>query len=266
MSQQSNDTKAVVFDYTPKEFPLVVSKSAKDFVSSQKEKATDFQISEIIAQQSGIASMQRKSLDDRVEEMALEKLKSIQEAAYKEAYELGLIEGSGRAFEEYRSQFEERMSKLDQILSEFDKMRTQLLVHHESEIIGLVGAIAKRIAINEVKADRETVVRVISMVLEEIQNVDKIVVKVSHDDLAFLESLRDKLAKKQELWQHLKLDSSDDIADGGAVIETEFGVVDARLEERVSRVMAAVEAKIPRLRRGDSGPSSDGGDPQSQAG
>lgn len=262
-SQSDSAAHSVVFEYRPREFPMIASPPAREFVHQQNEKTTGFKISDVIAQQAGIADLQRKSIEDKIEELALEKLKVIEEKAYKEAYELGVIEGTQKAFEESKDQFAMRLQILDDMLAAFDKIKTQLLTDNEAQLLRLINIIARRIALKEVETDRETIVRLISSIIEDLQNSDTVVIKLSNDDLQFIESLREKMGKKLDFLQKVKLEGTEDIQNGGCVMETEFGVIDATLEQRVDRVWSAMEAKIPRLRqsesKGEPGEPSDSG-------
>ena len=88
----------IIFDFKPKVFPLIATQEAHDFISSQKQGSSDFKIADMVAEQAGIANLQKQGLENKIEELVLEKLKDVQEGAYKSAYDLGLEEGKKEAY------------------------------------------------------------------------------------------------------------------------------------------------------------------------
>jgi flagellar assembly protein FliH len=124
-----------VFKHSPKSFRVATSEIAKDFVSLQADKSSDFQISEVVAQQAGVTALRKKNVEAQVEETVLERLKEIEEQAYRQAYDLGLIEGKETAFQEAKSDFSNRLVELDSLLAEIHSIKTQILKESESALI-----------------------------------------------------------------------------------------------------------------------------------
>jgi flagellar assembly protein FliH len=242
---------AVVIAFQPKDIPLVISKQAKDFHAYQGtgdlDRATDFQISPLVAEMSGVAELSRRDVDDKVEALALERLKEVQEAAYKEAYELGHIEGGEKGFEEKRAELTQVIARMDEILKAFDGFFQKMLNEHEIHLVRLVCMIASRIAMKEIQVDKELIISVLNQVLEESQLENDIVVVVSKDDLSFIDSLRERLDKRMEKFKRVKLEVGETMQAGGCWLETQFGVIDATVEERVKKALEAVESKMPHV-------------------
>ncbi|MCC7402987.1 MAG: hypothetical protein IT288_01185 [Bdellovibrionales bacterium] len=245
-SETSGD---IVFDYIPKSFPVVMTKEASDFVSSQETKVSDFKISHLVAEQTGIADVQRKGIDDRIEEAALQKMKEIEERAYREAYDLGMVEGAERAFAEKKQDLEARLNQVDQLLVMFDDVKRKLLAENERQLMELMVQIAERIALQKIAEDPESILKTLDMVLEDIQKDENITIYLSRADRDFLEEIRAKGGKRAEDLRHVKLEPLDHIQSGGCQVETNYGVIDATLDQRVERVLVAVREKMPRAKK-----------------
>lgn len=241
------EAKEVVFDYVPKQFPLTIGGAASGFVSSQEEKSTDFKISELVAEQSGIAELNRRQVEVRVEAEALEKLKGVEEKAYSEAYELGLIEGTEKAFNDYKKELDVRISKLDSLLEAFEIIKVKLVETSEQEILKLLNLMASKIAMDHVEVHKELIINIIKKVIEASQTDEDVVIKVSPEDNMFIESAREKLGKKSDFLKRVKLESDEEIKSGGCILETQYGAIDATLEQRLAKVWEAIEAKMPRV-------------------
>ncbi|MCB0385768.1 MAG: hypothetical protein KDD43_10275 [Bdellovibrionales bacterium] len=183
-SERSGD---IVFDYNPKSFPIVVTQEATDFLSAQGRVSSDFVISELVAAQTGIADIQRKGVEDKIEEIALQRMQEIEERAYKEAYDLGLIEGSERAFAEKKSELEGRLDQLDQLLKMFDEVKKTLMADNERQLMELLVQVAGRIALAEIEEDPESILKTMDMVLEDIHKDESVTIYLSKQDKDFLE-------------------------------------------------------------------------------
>src|SRR5580704_7133630 len=83
-----DEAEKIAVKYNPRKFPAIISPTASAFVAYNSGSDEDsFRIDKLVAEQSGIAELERVSLEEKVEREALQRLKDIQEQAYKEAYQ-----------------------------------------------------------------------------------------------------------------------------------------------------------------------------------
>lgn len=233
------------FEYKPREISAGTSTVARSFVKEDAFISTDFKISELVAKQAGISQLADDAHQDKINAQVLAKLQDVQEKAYQEGFELGLIEGAQKAFDESKANLLEHMSSLEALLKRIEDLKTHLLVDNENALVTLVYQIAKRIAMRDIEENRDAVVAILQHVMQEFQNDERINVRVSNEDLAFLEILQQKTGQRVESLKRLKLTPDDMIKSGGCLIETEFGNVDATLEERVERAWQALQSRMP---------------------
>lgn len=238
-----------VFEYTPKKFPIIIPESASNFVNLQKEKDSDFKISELVAQQSGVAEINRKQIELQIETEALAKLKEIEERAYQEAYELGLIEGTEKAYSDFKGEIKAKLDVLDQMLGLFEKIKVELVEESEAQIVQLLQLIAEKIAMSHVEIHNEVILDVIRKVIEDAQTDEDVILKVSNEDFMFIESVRERLDKKLDYLKRVRMEAVDDIKSGGCILETRYGAIDATLDRRLEKVWQAIADKLPRKRR-----------------
>lgn len=234
--------------YVPRKFPAVVSKVAKAFVALQGEggSASRFQIDRIVSQQTGIADMERISIEEKIEREALERLKDIQEKAYKEAYELGLDEGRTRALQSTSAEVAERVERLDAVLQSVENLKSELAQSHEAHLVKLVFHIAHRIAMAESRTRPETVSDILERVVEDAKSDERIVVRVSPDDKRFVEEARARKGAATDSEARVRIEESDRITPGGCIIETNYGSIDATIEQRAKKVWEALSGSLPR--------------------
>jgi flagellar assembly protein FliH len=244
---KKEDAEKLVFKHNPKLFRVEHSDVAKHFVKSQEEKKSGFKVAEVVAQLSGIQDMQQENIEKKVEGTVLERLKDIQENAYKQAYNLGLIEGAEKAFQERREDFLKRLETLDQTLGQIDNQKENLHRMTETMMVKLIYSVAEKIARRAISQDQMPIVDLLSSLVSELQAADSIFVKLSSSDYQFIEDLRQKKVKEVEKLSRVKLISQDDISQGGCLIETNYGEIDASVEQRIAKAWAALEAKLPRI-------------------
>src|SRR5580692_2616042 len=91
---KSDTIGEAVYSYQPREISMEITGAAIDFVHDEKARQSEFQMSELVAQQSGVARLEDERSQGILNDLVLEKLKEVQERAYKEAYDLGREEGS----------------------------------------------------------------------------------------------------------------------------------------------------------------------------
>lgn len=235
----------IAFKHQPKTFQIETSAVATDFVSLQGDGSSGFQISDVVAAQSGIDALRKKNIESQVEGTVLERLKEIEEQAYKQAYELGLIDGAEKAFEDKRAQFAENLKLFDEMLVNFENLKSTLLKQNEAILMKLIFQVAKRIAMHEISLQQDQVVQLLSEIMLEVQSADSVIIKMNPADLGFIEGLRAKNVKDVEKLDRVKLQAHPGLTKGGCLVETNYGEIDATVEQRVEKAWIVIESKLP---------------------
>ena len=239
--------ESTTFEYKPRELAVSASTSAKDFVA---ERSNDFKISELVAQQAGISQLESDAHQDKINTQVLARLAEVQEKSYTEGYEIGLIEGTEKAFQEAKANLLERMTSLESMLKTIEDIKTKLLITNEAEIIKLIFLTAKKIALRDLESNREAAYEIIRNVTGETQADERVIVRLSGEDLYFIETLQEKSGQKIEALERIKFVADESVKPGGCLIETEYGTVNATVEERVERVWQTLQSKIPQQNPG----------------
>lgn len=244
------------FEYKPREFGMAPSQVARNFVDEDAFRSSDFKISELIAEQAGISRLESDAQQDKLNAQVLEKLKEVQEQAYGEGYQLGLIEGTEKAFQESKADLVDRLKALETLLKRVEDLKSRLFIDNEAALIQLVFHTAKKIAMRDIQDNKEVVHDILKDIVGEIQEDERVTVRLSPDDLTFLNSLQDKAGDRIETLQRVKFIPDPALTSGGCKIETEYGSVDATVEERVERTWQTLQSRIPR-QAGESGATTE---------
>jgi flagellar assembly protein FliH len=237
-----------VVDFEPKKFPVVMPEVAKAFVRVDSGPNTTFKVSDLVAQQTGVSAEEKRILEAKVQELVIVQLKQVEERAYQEAYELGLDVGRKQSFDKYIQQYKSQFTRFGDLLTLMEQLINQLIAKNEARIVDLAMKIAEKIAVDHIADKRDVILSVLREVFSELQKDEKVVVKVSEPDLEFIKEVQERLEFSEDLkfLEGHKVESSPDIKTGGCLIETNYGDVDATLEQRLTKLWSELRAKLPK--------------------
>lgn len=155
------------------------------------------------------------------------------EIAAKEAYGKGFSKGETEGINRKQKELALAAESLAKLTRELKVLKKDFLKDSEKEIIDLVFSIAGSVIHKEVKTDRDVILSVISDAMRTIQEKKNVSIRLNPEDYRymteaksdFLDSFKDILIEKDE-----KIDQ------GGAVIKTHSGTLDARLDQQLNKI------------------------------
>jgi flagellar assembly protein FliH len=242
----------IVFNVQPKDIRIEPTHQAKQFVKKQLEKSSDFTIAEVVSNQSGIKDLQRKNLEVQIEDMVLDRMKSIQEQAYKKAYDLGLEEGRKLALDETKAHIEMRLNLFDKFLSHIDGLTKKVCDESEATLAKLMFLIAEKIAMRAIDMDQQPMIQMMKNLAAELQSANQLQILLNPKDADFIESMRGITGVQLDVLERVKIEKSENVKAGGCIITTDFGEIDATVEQRVSQAWSAIAAKLPSMKKDDT--------------
>lgn len=241
------DAEKRVVAYTPREFPYTIGPAAVDFVRYQtNEENPSFKIDNVVAATTGIAELEKTALSERVEAEALERLKLMQEEAYRHGYDLGRDEGQETAYLEKSDELSDRLRKMDKIIEGLEQLKMELVRSNEASLVLLIYQIANKLAMTEIADKRELILSVLRAAAQDAQDEESLTIRLAKSDLEFIESNKVRLGQEFEFMKKAKLETADEIREGGCVVVTNFGQVDATIEKRLEKVWTTLAEKLPK--------------------
>jgi len=151
-----------------------------------------------------------------------EEAEKVKEAAEQEGFQQGL-----ETWAEYVVKLEEEIARVHAEVSE--------------TIIPVALKAAKKIIGREIETSKEVVVDIVLNNLKAVAHHKKIRIHVSQDDMAMMEQNKEKFKKVFEHLESLQFVESDEVKPGGAIIETEGGIINAQLENLIDTLEKAFE-------------------------
>lgn len=236
-----------VLEFVPMRFDLGAPEQAMNYLA-EKGRGSDFRMNDAVRVQTGVDHVEQVSEEEKIEAGALEKLKEIQEGAYQEAYQLGLEEGRKEAFQKASRHIEEHMQTFDTLISTMKELKKDMTAFNESHLIKLAFQMASRIAKKELHDNNEAMIHVLRDAVGLAQDEENITVHVSQSQFEFMEELKKETGREYEFIKKTRFEPSADITDGGCIVETNYGAVDARIEQRLEQLWSVLEENIPKVK------------------
>jgi flagellar assembly protein FliH len=161
-------------------------------------------------------------------------------AERKEAEEQGRSAGLEAGFEDGKAEVERLIHRTQTVLERAQNKRTEILEETEQEIINLVLLISRKVIKVISENQRNVIISNVVQALRKVKGKGNITIRVNMADLKLAtEHIKDFINLVEGVKSiHVVEDSTVD--EGGCVIETDFGEIDARIASQ----LAELEAKI----------------------
>lgn len=173
----------------------------------------------------------RRSQDRKLVSRAQEEAVSIKEAAKQEGYKEG-IDKAEKDIELLKSNFEEFYNYKDEVYEKVSEC-----------ILDISLEIARKIINKEVQVDKEATLSIIKGAVEEINKTEnKIVLKVMPKDVQIVKDRVPEIFKSDYFEAKISVVPDANIKDGGVIIETSNGLIDASIETQVAIIEKAFKA------------------------
>ncbi|MNT47004.1 flagellar assembly protein H [compost metagenome] len=72
--------------------------------------------------------------------------------------------------------------------------------------------------------------------------------RVSQAQFEFLEELKKETGRELEFVKKIAFEPSSEITEGGCIVETNYGEVDARTEQRIEQLWTALSENMPKVK------------------
>jgi type III secretion protein L len=167
-------------------------------------------------------------------EKAKEDAAIIIEEAHKEADAIK-EKGKEDGFQEGLNQFSEQMLLFE------DKIK---ILRHELQkaVLPLVLKSAKKIVGEELKQNPESILAIVMQAIKSVIQSKIVKLYVNKIDLEYLETHKEDLKKNFEQLESFEICERNDIEQGGCIIETDRGILNATLENQYRSLERALEA------------------------
>lgn len=153
----------------------------------------------------------------------------------EKAYARGLVDGEQRLGAQLLQQRNELLELHTGVLNSLQQAVTQVARDAENTLIEIALTVAQKI-VAEVPIDQKLVETNIRSALAQCDEATEFFIHLNPDDLALLQRHTSDLLSDAPKQEKMHFVPSPEIARGGCLVRTQFGVIDARRETRLERV------------------------------
>jgi flagellar assembly protein FliH len=194
-------------------------------------------------------SLKRQAQDDadKIIAGAREKARKIEaearaafDAGRREAEEQGRADGREAGFAEGRAEVERLVGRTRTVLERAQGKRAEILEQTEQEIVNLVLLIARKVIKVISESQKTVIVSNVVQALRKVKGRGNIIIRVNMADLKLATDHLKDFISLAEGAKSVQIMEDSSVDEGGCVIETDFGEIDARIASQ----LAELEAKI----------------------
>jgi flagellar assembly protein FliH len=154
----------------------------------------------------------------------------------KQAYERGFIEGQKAGKEVGEKTLEALLKQYAKRLEELNDLRKEIFATSEREVLRLALEIARKVIRREVSVDEELILTLVKVALNRLAEQTVMTVRVNPKDYQSIQRYQAAYSPTSSLNEGVKLMEDPSISRGGCLIETESGIIDARIEEQLREI------------------------------
>jgi flagellar assembly protein FliH len=162
------------------------------------------------------------------------------EKILKEAEEKGWAEGRNTGYAEGKAEVERLIQRSQVILERANDKRAEILADREQEIIDLVLLISRNVIKVISENQKNIIVSNVVQALRKVKDRGNITIRVNIADLKLTTEHTKDFIQLVEGAKSIQVAEDSSVDEGGCIIETEFGGIDAR----ISSQLAELESKI----------------------
>ncbi|AOZ94219.1 FliH/SctL family protein [Paenibacillus crassostreae] len=158
------------------------------------------------------------------------------EAIKSEGFEQGFSEGRIKAEEELQLKIEEMMVEAQTVLEEAYRVKSQIIQEAEPFLVELSTAIAEKVIDKQLSIESNYMIDLIKKNLLRKREQGVITLCVAPVHFEFIQAAREELVLAIDSQAELKIIPDATVLDGGCVIRSSFGSIDARIDTQLVEI------------------------------
>jgi len=160
-------------------------------------------------------------------------LDELKQQGYSEGYQ----EGRAQADEEGAKIINEATESLNQMAGAL----RQAVKQNEEKILQLAVGIAEKILHDEIALRPDTVLKTLDEALMKVSDLEEVTIKVNPEDMPAIQAQEESIRDRLKSVRKVEFAASPKIQQGGVLIETGSGTVDAQIKTQLSVIQEAFE-------------------------
>lgn len=142
------------------------------------------------------------------------------------------IDAENLRTEAYRSGTDQAVTEFEQTLLDVREIRERVWRETEQDLLRLAIRLTEKILGREIKSDKTAVADIVATALQNARQQEKLTVRVNPSDLPTIEDEMKNFSRNGRT-QYMDFIADPRVSEGGCLIESEVGTIDARLETQL---------------------------------
>ncbi|MBT3922828.1 MAG: hypothetical protein HOF21_09665 [Nitrospina sp.] len=213
----------------------IQSSSMRRGFTYDSENARNFDQGNVKKAKEGVKELLKDALDK-----AKRQVTDLKTFAKKEGYDSGYEEGFKKGEAAAREEFNPFLETVQGLISDLSGFRKNMYDQLEREMIKMVVDLAKKVIHFEFSTRDDAVQEMIRLAVQSVLDRESMVIKINPADKGYAESFRPELHHLFGEIKNITFEAHTGVDRGGCVVETNFGVVDARIDklgEQMDRIL-----------------------------
>ncbi|HIJ90414.1 MAG: FliH/SctL family protein [Desulfobulbaceae bacterium] len=163
------------------------------------------------------------------------------ESLRQEAYDQGFAKGEAAGKAAGLAQYEKQQEELGALFTALNGERESVLLQHEESMLALITAMVDRLVYHEVSVNPLVIQACLKKAMEFVVENSTVQIHLHGDDFGRLKKASLENSRLIEGKNRIQLVEDPNIDVGGCFLKTDFGEIDATMENCKTRLYAAVE-------------------------
>jgi flagellar assembly protein FliH len=153
-----------------------------------------------------------------------------------EAYAKGFADGQKSQHKDVAAALE----SLAQVIKSIPSIKKNILEKGEEQMVRLAVAIAEKVIQQEVATRKDIIFSVLKNALKNIAETEGMKIRLNTQDFRYMMEVKKDFLQSFDGIRNVVFEEDPSVKRGGAVVETLFGEVDARLESQIKEIKSAL--------------------------
>jgi flagellar biosynthesis/type III secretory pathway protein FliH len=163
----------------------------------------------------------------------LARLTGRHQAEVDEAYRRGRDEGAAGIKAEWDAEVESLNSLVESLTHEFARTRSVWFDACEGQMVEIICQALERI-LGDRPPDSDRIARALRLAFEQLSSGDRVTVRCHPDEIEFVQKVLAGSSDEKSEFKRVRVVADEQIGVNGCLVETELGVVDARVEKQLA--------------------------------
>ncbi|HUU49601.1 MAG TPA: FliH/SctL family protein [Nitrospinota bacterium] len=177
-------------------------------------------------------------------DMEIEKMlgdaKKKAETIEKEAY----LKGEKRGLEGGKKKLDITINGLEKLLDEIQSHKEKKYQEAEKELLDLVLLISKKIIQQEITLNKNIVLNIVKAAITSAAGNEEIKIRINSEDYDNVVKYKEEFIKYVDGLKNISFEADNSILQGGCLIETIYGDIDARLDKQLEAMKEKLIASV----------------------